>query len=175
MAGANFYMKIAQYKTGQYSKAHKHSSGAILVCIKGKGYSVTWPDRLGMKPWEAGLADQVKKQTYEPVGMISAAPMRGDWFHQHFGTDPEGLRLLVFDGPYGPAFRHGGAPGEQATDGGAIDTRDGGRAISYVDEDPEIRKNYEAALASERMTSNMPSWVYTQRTPPKGELEPGGV
>src|SRR5439155_1182304 len=47
MAGANFYMKIAQYKTGQYSKAHKHSSGAILVCIKGKGYSYTWPDRLG--------------------------------------------------------------------------------------------------------------------------------
>ena len=175
MAGANFYMKIAQYKTGQYSKAHKHSSGAILVCIKGKGYSVTWPDHLGMKPWEAGLADQVKKQTYEPVGMISAAPMRGDWFHQHFGTDPEGLRLLVFDGPYGPAFRRGGAPGEQAIDGGAIDTRDGGRAISYVDEDPEIRKNYEAALASEGMTSNMPSWVYTQRTPPEGELEPGGV
>src|SRR5215510_14703858 len=43
MAGANFYMKIAQYKTGQYSKAHKHSSGAILVCIQGKGYSFTWP------------------------------------------------------------------------------------------------------------------------------------
>ena len=175
MAGANFYMKIAQYKTGQYSKAHKHSSGAILVCIKGKGYSVTWPDRLGMKPWEAGLGDQVKKQTYEPVGMISAAPMRGDWFHQHFGTDPEGLRLLVFDGPYGPGFRHGGAPGEKAIDGGAIDTRDGGRAISYVDEDPEIRKTYEAALTSEGMTSNMPPWVYTQRTPPEGELEPGGV
>ena len=45
MAGANFYMKIGQYKTGQYSKAHKHASGAILVCIKGKGYSCTWPDR----------------------------------------------------------------------------------------------------------------------------------
>ena len=41
MAGANFYMKIGQYETGQYSKAHKHSSGAILVCIRGKGYSVT--------------------------------------------------------------------------------------------------------------------------------------
>src|SRR5881397_4386348 len=72
MAGANFYMKIAQYKTGQYSKAHKHASGAILVCIKGKGYSYTWPDRLGMQPWSAGAGDQVKKQTYEPVGMISA-------------------------------------------------------------------------------------------------------
>ena len=116
MAGANFYMKIGQYQTGQYSKAHKHASGAILVCIKGKGYSYTWPDRLGMQPWEAGQGDQVKKQTYEPVGMISAAPMAGDWFHQHFGTHPDGLRLLIFDGPYGPGFRRGGAPGE-ACDG----------------------------------------------------------
>ena len=175
MASANFYMKIAQYKTGQYSKAHKHSSGAILVCIKGKGYSYTWPDRLGMKPWEAGGGDQVKKQTYEPVGMISAAPMKGDWFHQHFGTHPDGLRLLVFDGPYGPGFRYGGAPGDAATDGGAIDTRDGGRAISYVDEDPHIRKTYEAAVSAEGMTSRMPVWVYSQRTPPEGEFEPGGV
>jgi quercetin dioxygenase-like cupin family protein len=175
MAAANFYMKIAQYQTGQYSKAHKHSSGAILVCIKGKGYSVTWPDRLGMRPWEAGVADQVKKQTYEPVGMISAAPMRGDWFHQHFGTHPEGLRLLVFDGPYGPGMRHGGAPGDEAMDGGAIDTRDGGRAISYVDEDPQIRKTYEAALAAEGMKTGMPAWAYTQQIPPPGALEPGGM
>jgi quercetin dioxygenase-like cupin family protein len=175
MGGANFYMKIAQYRTGQYSKAHKHSSGAILVCIKGKGYSYTWPDRLGMRPWEAGLADQVKKQTYEPVGMISAAPMRGDWFHQHFGTHPDGLRLLVFDGPYGPGFRRGGAPGDAMRDAGAIDTREGGNAISYVDEDPEIRKTYEVALAADGMKSGMPAWAYTQRIPPEGELEPGGV
>jgi quercetin dioxygenase-like cupin family protein len=175
MAGANFYMKIAQYKTGQYSKAHKHSSGAILVCIKGKGFSYTWPDRLGMRPWEAGLADQVKKQTYEPVGMISAAPMKGDWFHQHFGTDPTGLRLLVFDGPYGPGFRRGGAPGDAAMDAGAVDTHEGGNAISYVDEDPQIRKTYEATIGNEGMKSGMPSWVYTQRVPPPGEFEPGGV
>jgi quercetin dioxygenase-like cupin family protein len=175
MAGANFYMKIAQYKTGQYSKAHKHSSGAILVCIKGKGYSFTWPDRLGMQPWEAKLGDQVRKQTYEPVGMISAAPMRGDWFHQHFGTHPDGLRLLVFDGPYGPGFRRGGVPGGNAADVGAVDTREGGNAISYVDEDPHIRKTYEATVSAEGMASGMPKWVYSQRTPPEGEFEPGGV
>ena len=167
MAGANFYMKIGQYQTGQYSKAHKHASGAILVCIKGKGYSYTSPDHLGMQPWEAGRGNQVKKQTYKPVGMISAAPMAGDWFHQHFGTHPDGLRLLIFDGPYGPGFRRGGAPGGDATDGGA--------AISYLHEDPNIRKTYEAALAAERMNSGMPSWVYTLRTPPEGELEPQGV
>ena len=128
-----------------------------------------------MQPWAAGRSDQVKKQTYEPVGMISAAPMAGDWFHQHFGTHPEGLRLLVFDGPYGPGFRRGGVAGGDAKDIGAIDTRDGGGAISYVDEDANIRKTYEAALAAEGMKSAMPSWSYTLRTPPDGELEPGGM
>jgi len=128
-----------------------------------------------MKPWENGQGDKVRRQTYEPVGMISAAPMRGDWYHQHFGTDPEGLRLLVFDGPYGPAFRRGGAPGADASDLGATDTRDGGNAISYVDEDPQVRKNYETALAAEGMKSGMPSWVYTQRVPPEGAFMPGGV
>jgi len=58
---------------------------------------------------------------------------------------------------------------------GAIDTREGGNAVSYVDEDLHIRKTYEAALAAEGMTSGMPAWVYTQRIPPSGESEPGGV
>jgi hypothetical protein len=102
--------------------------------------------------------------------MISAAPMRGDWFHQHFGTHPEGLRLLVFDGPYGPGFRRGGAPGGDAADVGAIDTREGGNAISYVDEDPHIRKTYEAAVRVEGMSSHMPVWVYRNGLRPKASL-----
>ena len=121
MAGANFYMKIAEYETGQYSKAHKHSSGAILVCIKGKGFSCTWPDTLGMKPWQEGRGDDVKQQTYEPVGMISAAPMRGDWFHQHFGTDPEGLQAADLRRPLRtgfPARRRPRRPGQGRGRGG---------------------------------------------------------
>jgi hypothetical protein len=107
--------------------------------------------------------------------MISAAPMRGDWFHQHFGTDPAGLRLLIFDGPYGPGFRRGGAPGEEAKDVGAVDSREGGNAISYVDEDPQVRKTYEQRLAAEGMKSQMPEWAYETRNPPKGALSPGGL
>ncbi len=174
MAGANFYMKIGQYETGQYSKAHKHSSGAILVCIKGKGYSVTWPDRLGERPFEAGKGDEVKRQDYEPVGMISAAPMTGDWFHQHFGTSPNGIRFLIFDGPYGPGMRNGAAPGSESRDGGAQDTRDGGRAIAYPDQDPAIRAEYERMIGLEGLVSTMPEWAYTDYTPPPGAADVGG-
>lgn len=175
MAGANFYMKIGEYDTGMYSKAHKHSSGAILVCIKGKGYSYTWPDRLGTHPWEAGHGEEVRRQDYEPVGMISAAPMSGDWFHQHFGTDPGGIRFLIFDGPYGPGMRRAGAPGDEATDMGAIDLRDGGAAIPYMDEDPYVRGEFERMLETEGVQSTMPEWSYTSLTPPPGEKMPGGM
>ena len=174
MAGANMYMKIGQYETGQYSKAHKHSSGAILVCIKGKGYSVTWPSQLGEHPFESGHGDEVKRQDYEPVGMISAAPMTGDWFHQHFGTSPGGIRFLIFDGPYGPGIKPGKAPGSDARDGGAQDTRDGGNAIAFPDQDPAIRKEFERMIALEGLESTMPEWAYTDYAPPPGAADVGG-
>ena len=34
---------IAEYPSGRYAKAHAHGSGAVLVCVRGKGYSITWP------------------------------------------------------------------------------------------------------------------------------------
>ncbi|MEX2598408.1 MAG: cupin domain-containing protein [Dehalococcoidia bacterium] len=175
MANANFYMKIGEYLTGQYSKAHKHDSGAILVCIKGKGYSYTWPDRLGTHPWEAGLGEEVKRQDYEPVGMISAAPMSGDWFHQHFGTHKDGLRLLIFDGPYGPGFRQGRRMGEEASDRGAINLEDGGSAINYAHEDPHVRREYEEALTKEGVKSGMEDWMYDPNTKPEDLARVGGA
>ncbi len=94
MAGNRFYLWIGQHETGRYSKAHKHASAAVLICVKGKGYTYTWPaDVIGMTPWKDGQADKVLRQDYEPVGMVSAAPMSGDWFHQHFGVGAEGLRI----------------------------------------------------------------------------------
>jgi hypothetical protein len=36
---------------------------------------------MGCRQW-----DKVLRQDYEPVGLVSAAPMSGDWFHQHFGV-----------------------------------------------------------------------------------------
>jgi len=32
-----------RHETGRYSKAHAHMSSAVLVCLKGKGYTYTWP------------------------------------------------------------------------------------------------------------------------------------
>ena len=38
----------------------------------------------------------IRRQDYEPVGMVSAAPMSGNWFHAHFGASKEPLRLTAW-------------------------------------------------------------------------------
>lgn len=145
MTGNKFYLWIGQHEMGRYSKAHAHGSAAVLICLKGKGYTYTWPRALGMHPWEDGFADQVKRQDYEPVGMVTAAPMTGDWFHQHFGVDAQEFRLTAWFGPHAPG-REAGVPGEEDIDRGAIDVDDGGAAIPYHQEDPYLRKEFEQRL-----------------------------
>jgi mannose-6-phosphate isomerase-like protein (cupin superfamily) len=170
MAGNRFYMWIGQHETGRYSKAHRHGSAAVLICVKGKGYTYTWPSEIGTQPWSNGKADQVFRVDYEPVGMVSAAPMSGDWFHQHFGISKESLRLTAWFGANNSRSRKPGRPGEKQKDLGAIDIRDGGSAIPYDEEDPYIRKEYEATLAKEGAVSRMEAWLYEKPKP--GESRP---
>ncbi len=161
MGGNRFYLWIGQHETGRYSKAHKHESAAVLVCVKGKGYTYTWPAVLGQKPWEGGFADKVMRQDYEPIGLVSAAPMSGEWFHQHFGISKEALRVSAWHGPNNQRSRRAGRPGEQLMDYGAIDLKKGGSAIPYCDEDPHLRKEFAERLAAEGVESRMKPEFYT--------------
>ncbi len=159
MTGNSFYLWIGEHQTGRYSKAHAHSSCVMLICIKGKGYTYTWPERLGPRPWEAGKGNEVKRIDYEPVGIVSAAPGGSNWFHQHFGVSKEPLRLSAWYGPNHPA-RDPGPAGEKLIDFGAIDIDEGGTAIPYSTEDPYIRAEYEAHLAREGVPSRMDAQWY---------------
>jgi quercetin dioxygenase-like cupin family protein len=159
MGSETHYLFCGQHETGRYSKAHAHESGAVLVCLSGKGFSHTWPQSAGTTPWQDGRGDLVKVQEYEPVGMISAAPMSGNWFHQHFGTSAEPLRLLALFGP-NDSHRRGGTPGEQMKDFSSIGIKEGGIAIEYRDEDPHVREDYERRLAANGATSRMTAEVY---------------
>jgi hypothetical protein len=165
MAGNVFYGFIGEHVTGRYSKAHAHMSSAVLVCIKGKGYTYTWPRAIGMTPWKDGKSDQVYRQDYEPVGLVTAAPYGGDWFHAHFGTSKEPLRLIGWYGPNNHRKDKAGVPGEKDTDEGAIDVTEGGTAIPYWLEDPFLRKEYEETLRSEGVTSRMNASLYHQSAP----------
>ena len=159
MTGNNFYLWIGQHENGRYSKAHAHGSAAVLICLQGKGYTYTWPANLGQTPWKDGKGELVKRQDYEPVGMVSAAPMGGNWFHAHFGTSKEPLRLSAWFGPNAPG-RERGRPGEQHIDYGAIDIKEGGTALPYCDEDPFLRQEYEETLKKEGVVSRMDPALY---------------
>lgn len=161
MTGNSFYLWIGQHEIGRYSKAHAHGSAAVLICLRGKGYTYTWPSTLGTRPWEGGKADEVRRQDYEPVGMVSAAPMGGNWFHAHFGVGKEPFRLTAWFGP-NPPYKERGQPGPggKSLDYGAIDIKDGGTAIPYNEEDPFLRKEYEETLRKEGMISRMEESLY---------------
>jgi quercetin dioxygenase-like cupin family protein len=158
MTENTFYLWIGQHETGRYSKAHAHTSAAVLICLKGKGYTYTWPEKLGLTPWKDGHAGQIRRVDYEPGGMVSAAPGGARWFHQHFGVSKEPFRLTAWFGPNEPG-REPGPASEKLTDANAIDVDLGGNAIPYFMEDPFIRAEYEESLAREGATNRMaPEW-----------------
>jgi hypothetical protein len=170
MAGNRFHVWLAQHETGRYSKAHAHGSAAVLLCLNGSGYSYCWPQAIGTRPFSEGKRDKVVRVDYEPVGMVSAAPGGGDWFHQHFGINNEPLRLSAWFGPNNARGHGAGIPGTSVKDAGAIDIRDGGSAIPYDDEDPFLRQEYEATLRSVGAETRMEDWLYTK--PKEGEVRP---
>ena len=158
MTNNQFYYWIGQHEQGRYSKAHAHTSAAILICLKGKGYTYSWPERCGVNPWKDGHADEIRRLDYEPVGMVTAAPGGARWYHQHFSAGAEPLRLTAWFGPHNPG-RDPGAPGAKHTDYTAIDVNQGGSAIPYWMEDPYLREEYEAKLKENGVGNRMdPSW-----------------
>lgn len=169
MASNVFYGFVGEHKTGRYSKAHAHMSAAVLVCLKGKGYTYTWPRSDGMTPWKDGKTQNIYRQDYEPVGLVTAAPYGGDWFHAHFGISKEPLRLIGWYGPNNHRKDKAGVPGEKDTDEGAIDVTEGGTAIPYWLEDPFLRREYEETLKREGVVSQMGDELYR---PPADQREP---
>ena len=161
MTGNTFYLWIGQHENGHYSKAHAHTSAAVLICIKGKGYTYTWPEHLGITPWKDGKADQVKRVDYEPVGMVSAAPGGARWYHQHFGASKEPFRLTAWFGPHNPG-REPGPPGEKHVDYTAMDIPEGGTAIPYYMEDPFLRREYAERMREEGAENRMRAEYYAR-------------
>jgi hypothetical protein len=115
----------------------------------------------------------VRRQDYEFGGMVSAAPMAGDWFHQHFGSSKEALRLTAWFGPNNSRARKPGVPGEALTDRGAIDIKKGGDAIPYSEEDPYLRKEFAEILAAKGVQARMNEKLYTGEAQP--EDDPGNA
>jgi mannose-6-phosphate isomerase-like protein (cupin superfamily) len=158
---------IAQYPSGRYAKAHAHAAGAVLLCLGGKGYSMTWPrDIAGMTPWADGKEELVRSQDYVPGGLISAAPGPSNWFHQHFAYGRDPMRFFLITGPV-PGSNAARTDRSEEKEGdiiqpGLTDITRGGSAIPYFMEDPYIRTLFEKRLAEEGAEFTMPPEAYTE-------------
>jgi mannose-6-phosphate isomerase-like protein (cupin superfamily) len=159
---------IAEYMSGRYAKAHAHGSGAILVCLRGKGYSYAWPaEEGGINPWKDGKGDLVKMTEYWPGGMVSAAPGPSNWYHQHFAFGKDPFRVFLYTGGVpGNPMGGGGRGGEETEEGSLIrqhaEITEGGNAIPYHMEDPYIIQYFKSRLAEEGAELTMPPEVYTE-------------
>jgi len=124
---------IADWPAGVYQKAHHHAAGAVLLILRGQGYTLMWPQEAGIRPYQAGHEDKVVKVDWQEGSVFS--PPQG-WFHQHFSTGLEPARQLAMrwgTRRYGVEFID-----VQRREGVFVSTKDGGTLIEYEDEDPEI-------------------------------------
>jgi quercetin dioxygenase-like cupin family protein len=158
MADNNFWCGIHQHESGRYSKAHAHPSDAMMICLQGKGYTFTWPEKYGVNPWKDGYADKVERVDYEPFGIVSAAPGGARWYHQHFACSKSPLRLAAWFGSRFSAHPPG-PPGEKLIDIVGEELADGGTNIPYWMEDPFVRQEYGRMIEREGVENRMnPEW-----------------
>lgn len=139
---------VGDWPVGVYHKAHYHGPGAVLLGLRSSGYVLLWPKELGIHPYRNGHGDQVIKLDWREGSVYSP----GDgWFHQHFNTGREPARHI--------ALRTGGAKyrvGVHRYVGVVESIKEGGTMIKYEDEDPQIRRDFEAALREAGVSSQMP-------------------
>lgn len=157
LCGNFFRGHVAEYPVGRYSKTHAHEAGPVLVCLAGTGYTLTWPKSAGTTPWQDGKADLVRRQDYQPGGLVSAAPGGADWFHAHFATSKQPLRVMAWLGGY--PQRTEGAPGSLVVSRNE-DLKLGGNTIEYRDEDPMVRQIFQKELEASGVVYDMPDSLF---------------
>jgi oxalate decarboxylase/phosphoglucose isomerase-like protein (cupin superfamily) len=161
MGGSTLVGHIAEWPVGRYHKAHFHQGGAILLILRSQGYTLMWPQEAGERPYKNGHSSEVVRVDWREGSVLS--PPTG-WFHQHFNTGREQARQL--------AFRYSGQSGKYLfgigkalnREGVRTNTREGGTLLEYEDEDPQIRRDYDAALKHTRVAMEMPPLTYSSRS-----------
>jgi hypothetical protein len=75
------------------------------------------------------------------------------WFHQHFNTAKEPLKMLAFK-PFGQKFQ------VMDYDRLFVSTTGGGHMIELEDEDPKVRRMFEDEIKKDGIVLNMPPVQY---------------
>ena len=120
----------SSWPIGTYKKAHRHGPGFHVTILRGQGYSLMWKDNGPMERIDWG------------PGSMLVPPE--DWFHQHFNVGAEPVLFLAL-----------GSNRESGWDYVEKSVKEGGDRMGYEDEDPQIHRDFEAALAKAGVTCRM--------------------
>jgi len=161
MASNSFAGHLVEWPVGKYHKSHHHQGGAILLITRSEGYTLMWPQELGIRPYKNGFSNQIVEVEWGPYSVFSP-PTK--WFHQHFNVGPETARQLAFR-PGGSSknatgYRHAGSRVIDGVPGVLVSYRQGGAMIDYEDEDPQIRADFERHLKKTGVKCEMPAVQY---------------
>ena len=129
---------ISEFPWGTYKKTHRHGPGAHVIILSGKGYSLIWPE-----------GEPIRRYDWHEGSMV--VPPEG-WWHQHFNTGREPARYLALRAFGSKKYRSMSKPYK-----GTVDRKKGGDQIEYEDEDLQVRRMFEEALATEGISSRMES------------------
>jgi hypothetical protein len=143
MSGGILGAHIGEIPPQTLTNAHCHMGGALLVCVKGRGYSLAWHGRAGQQPYEEGNESEVKRQDYGYSGQVAVGI---EWYHQHANPYEVPFRQV--------AFRYGEAPAlfnlAHHLNGGT------GRKIPLEQADKRIPADFEAMTERVRSRSHAP-------------------
>jgi mannose-6-phosphate isomerase-like protein (cupin superfamily) len=160
---------LSEWPVGIYHKAHYHGPGAVILGLNSHGYVLLWPKELGLTPYQDGYGDQVIKLKWGE-GAVYAPP--NGWFHQHFNTGREAARHIAFR-TGGAKYRMGFSQTERNP---VVSVQKGGALLEYEDEDPKVRRDFEAALLAEGIACQMPTFAPAEaagaRTPSTNDFVP---
>jgi oxalate decarboxylase/phosphoglucose isomerase-like protein (cupin superfamily) len=137
MAGNVMDCHVSEFPVGTYKKTHRHGPSAHVIILKGKGYSLMWPE-----------GSPIQRYDWHE-GSLFVPP--DQWWHQHFNTGNTPARYLALHGMRSHKYKIGIKLSE------AIDVKKGGDQIEYEDEPPEIREIFEKELAKSGITCRMPA------------------
>ena len=140
LAGQTMTAHISEFPSGTYKKGHRHGPGAHVMILSGQGYSLLWPE-----------GQERKRVDWKP-GCVVVPPTQ--WFHQHFNSGAKPARYLALRwGSWRYKFmRLSENEGSTYTS-----VKKGGGQIEYKDEDTDIHREFEEALAKVGATCRMGS------------------
>jgi oxalate decarboxylase/phosphoglucose isomerase-like protein (cupin superfamily) len=148
---------VSEWPAGRYHKAHYHGPGAILLGLDGEGYVLAWDSALGPRPYQSGHADQVLKVNWRKNSIYTPP---NAFFHQHLNTGAGPARHIAVYGAHLPLGVHSLSDESGGGFRGYLSYREGGTLIEYEDEDPQVRKDFEAAIGAKGIECAMPPVQY---------------